>query len=554
MIPVADLLGTALGQTPADAVFKDAEIFNPFACSWERTSFAVRGGIVVGLGDYRGIVEHDLHGARVVPGLIDSHVHIESSLLTPSEFGRLALRHGTTTAIADPHEIANVCGIPGIEFMLREGARTPLDIFYMLPSCVPATPQDSGGAVLSSRDLAALAGREGIIGMGEVMNVPGVLQGDPEVLAKIALLRIVDGHAPGILGKELDAYALAGIQSDHESTTCAEAREKLKRGLYIYMREGSTERNLQALAPLASACTVSRCSFATDDRSAEMLESAGEIDDCIRRAIEYGMEPEVALRMATLTPSDRFGLHDRGAIAPGRCADFCIVDAEGGFRVLETYKKGTRIHDLPYHRSGGVRCPFEGRVPDRLDITGAGEARVIGLVEGEIHTRDLRYAVESIPDTERDILKVVVCDRYRNRGFGLGLVHGLGFSEGAIAASVSHDAHNIVAAGVEDSAIRRAIGEVIALRGGMVAVSGSGCTRLPLECAGLMSEQPYDEVVRRLRELQRRVAGMGGIEHAFMYLSFLALTVIPELRVTIRGPFDAVAFRDVPLFIGDDGI
>ncbi|MDI6718785.1 MAG: adenine deaminase [Methanomicrobiales archaeon] len=550
-MPVEDMLGTALGRTPADAAFENAEIFSPFTCSWERASFAVRAGIVVGIGDYRGIEEHDLHGARVVPGLIDSHVHIESSLLTPSEFGRLALRHGTTTAIADPHEIANVCGIPGIEFMLRESARTPLDIFYMLPSCVPATPQDSGGAMLSSRDLASLSGREGIIGVGEVMNVPGVLRGDAEVLAKIALLRTVDGHAPGLTRKELNAYILAGIQSDHESTTFAEAREKLKRGMYIYMREGSAERNLRALAPLADACTTSRCSFATDDRSTETLEADGQIDDCIRKAVEYGMEPEIALRMATLTPSERFGLSDRGAIAPGRWADFCIVDGEGGFRVLETYKKGIRIRDLPYRRSGGVSCAFESRVPERLDLAGAGEARVIGLVQGEIRTRDLRYSVESIPDTERDILKVVVCDRYRNRGFGLGLVHGLGFSEGAIAASVSHDAHNIVAAGVEDSAILRAIGEVIALRGGMVAVSRGGCTRLPLECAGLMSEQPYDEVARRLRELQRRVAAMGGIEDAFMYLSFLALTVIPELRVTIRGPFDAVAFRDVPLFVRD---
>ena len=545
-------LAAARGLEPADTVFSGGVVFNPFACTWERVDFAVKDGYVVGLGDYHGKQEYDLDSAYVVPGLIDAHVHIESSLLTPAEYARLVLAHGTTTVIADPHEIANVCGAPGIEYLLTEAARTPLDILIMLPSCVPATPLDAGGAVLTADDLARFRGREGVIGLAEVMNVPGVLTGDPDLTEKMDLFEIIDGHAPLLSGRDLNAYIYAGVQSDHECTTFAEAREKLLRGIYIMIREGSTEQNLRDLLPLVDACTAARCCFATDDRHADMLAREGHIDDCIRKAVACGLEIEQALRMATLSAAGRFGLHDRGAIAPGRLADFCVVDDPDRFRVVRTFKRGVEVVDVGYHPPACPAAPLRVRVPEPGDIriTGRGEARVIGIVPGQIVTRDLRYTVDAtaIPDTDRDVLKAVVTDRYRAGGSGVGLVQGFGLQEGALAGSVSHDSHNIVAVGVDDGEIIRAIGEVVRLGGGLAVVSGGDVTALPLECAGLMSALPHEEVVGCLGALREHARRLGAVENPFMYLSFLALTVIPEVRVTERGVFDVLAFEDVPLF------
>jgi adenine deaminase len=514
--------------------------------------FAVKNGCIVGLGEYEGRREYNLSGTYVVPGLIDAHVHIESSLLAPTEYARLVLAHGTTTVIADPHEIANVCGASGIEYMLAEGARTPLDILIMLPACVPATPLDMGGARLTADDLARFRGREGVIGLAEVMNVPGVLSGDGDLREKMDLFPVIDGHAPLLSGKDLNAYIYAGVQSDHECTSLSESKEKLLRGMYILMREGSTERNLRELLPLVNACTAPRCCFATDDRHADMLVSEGHIDDCIRKAIASGLEVEQALRMATLSAAERFGLHDRGALAPGRLADFCILDDPDRFEVRRTFKRGVEVIGAGYHPPVCPMATLRARVPEphEIRITGRGEARVIGIVPGQITTRDLRFAVDAakIPDIERDILKAVVTDRYRATGSGVGLVHGFGLREGAIAGSVSHDSHNIVAVGVGDADIIRAIGEVVRLGGGLVVVSGNDVTALPLECAGLMSALPYDEVVGRLEALKKHARRLGAIDNPFMYLSFLALTVIPELRVTERGVFDVRAFSDVPLF------
>ncbi|MDD1666055.1 MAG: adenine deaminase [Methanomicrobiales archaeon] len=550
------LLASALGEEPADTVFTGGTLFNPLDCSWEETSFAVAGGIVVGTGEYRGREVHDLRGARVVPGLIDAHVHLESSLLVPSEFARAVLGHGTTTVIADPHEIANVAGVPGIEYMLAEASRTPLDILLMLPSCVPSVPEDPGGATLSAADLRGFLGREGVLGLGEMMNVPGVLAGDAGVKEKLALSRIRDGHAPGLAGKPLNAYILAGLQSDHECTTLAEAREKLGKGMFIMIREGSTERNLSDLLPLVTPCTAGRCSLATDDRHADLLAAAGHIDDCIRRAVALGLDPDLALRMATLSPCERFGLQDRGAIAPGRVADFCVLGEGREFRVRETWKRGVPARGIPYRRPAVLRTPFRATLPDAasLRIEASGEARVIGLVPGQIATRELRYEVRGreLPDTGRDILKIVACDRYGRGGVGVGLVHGLGLASGAIASSVSHDAHNILAAGASDGEIARAIREVASRDGGMAAVSGERATVLPLECAGLMSAEPFEKVAGRLGELDREVASLGGIPRSFMQLSFLALPVIPELRITPRGLFDATSFRRVDLFPGGE--
>jgi adenine deaminase len=548
-----DLLDAARGLVPADIVCKNARIFNPFTCSWETGTLAITDGTVLGIGDYAGKTEYDFKGRYIVPGLIDAHVHIESSLLTPREYARLVALHGTTTVIADPHEIANVAGTAGLEFMLAEREGAAADIRYMLPSCVPATPTETGGATLDAAALRPFAGRSGVLGLAEMMNVPGVLAGDPAIQEKLALSEVRDGHAPQLLGKDLNAYILAGLQSDHECTTLAEAQEKLERGMYIFIREGSTERNIAALIPLVSPATVSRCCFATDDCHADLLMESGHIDRCIRRAIGCGLSPELAIRMATLSAAERFGLTDRGALVPGRRADFCVIDDLRRFVVTRVFCGGKEVSAT---KPAGTNVPpesFHCTTPSArsIRITGSGTARVIGLVPHQIITEPLAYEVdaEAVPDPGRDILKVVVVNRYRPGPCGVGLVHGFGFRGGAIASSVSHDTHNIIAAGTSDPEILWAIDEVIKARGAMVAVRGNTRTILPLDCAGLMSTLPYPEVAARLAELHRTTGLMGGIEDPFMYLSFLALTVIPALRITDRGMFDGVAFRDVPLFI-----
>ena len=387
------LIDAARGITPADAVYENAEIFNPFTCTFETGTLGVKDGRVLGIGDYDGIKEYDFTGCCIAPGLIDAHVHIESSLLAPREYARLVALHGTTTVIADPHEIANVAGTSGIEFMLGERAGAAIDILYMLPSCVPATPSDTGGAVLDAGALSGFINREGIIGLGEMMNVPGVLDMSPGIAEKFALCSIRDGHAPMLGGNDLNAYIFAGLQSDHESTTLGEAQEKLRRGMYLFIREGSTEQSIEDLVPVVTAKTVSRCCFATDDLHADALMDSGHIDHCIRKAIGAGLEPELALRMATLSPADRFGLSDRGALSPGRRADFCVFDDPAEFNVRRVFRAGREIQkSAPTVTTAALPPSFHGRPPtdDEMKITGSGTARVIGLVPNQIVTESLQ--------------------------------------------------------------------------------------------------------------------------------------------------------------------
>ncbi len=548
------LIQAARGLVPADILFRNAERFNPFTCAWETGDFAVSDGVVIGSGSCRAKTEVDLKNRRVVPGLIDAHVHIESSLLSPPEFARLAAAHGTTTVIADPHEIANVCGADGIRFMLSFRKSLPLDLFIMLPSCVPATPLDIGGAVLGARDLALFRDREGVLGLGEMMNVPGVLAADPSVLEKLDLFPLVDGHAPLLSGTDLSAYIIAGIQSDHESTGRDEAAEKLSQGMFLFVREGSTEKNIRAIAPLVSRWNCHRLSFATDDRHVDMLAGEGHIDDCIRKALACGVEMESALRMATLSAAERFRLDDRGALVAGRVADFCLLAPGSTFSIAKTFRRGKPVSLEPGEPCMPVGGRFGCTAPGTADIAlgGSGRASVIGLIRHQIVTDHLTVPLGpgDIPDMDRDILKAVVCNRYSAGRFGTGLVHGFGFRTGAIAGSVSHDAHNIVAVGVGDGDICRAISRVIAAGGGLVVVDDRSESVLPLECAGLMSVRPWEEVDAGLRELNLHAERIGGIEDAFMHLSFLALTVIPHLRITDRGLFDADAFRDIPVFSG----
>lgn len=548
-----DLLEAARGFTPADAVFKNALVFNPFTGDWERGDLAIKNGLVLGIGTYTGITEYDLSGSYIIPGLIDAHVHIESSLLVPREYARLVSLHGTTTVIADPHEIANVAGAQGIDFMLAERSGAGIDIQYLLPSCVPATPMDTGGATLDALDLKQFIGRDGILGLGEMMNVPGVLAADPAIGEKLQLFAIRDGHAPLLKGNDLNAYILAGIQSDHECTRRDEAEEKLRRGMYIFIREGSTEQNIADLIGLVTQNNVARCCFASDDCHADILFEKGHIDHCVRRAIECGLEPELALRMATLSAAERFGLSDRGALTPGRRADFCVVDDLQPFIVKKVFVLGKEVIASQSVPPTSPLSPFASRIPsaDEIRITGSGEAHVIGLVPHQIITDSLRYSIvaQDIPDLNRDILKVVVCNRYRDKECAIGLVHGFSLKRGAIASSISHDAHNIIAVGTSDAEIHMAIEGVIRSRGAMVAVVGETLTILPLDCGGLMSTLPYPEVVKRLKDLHTVTERMGSIDDPFMYLSFLGLTVIPSLRITDRGLFDVREYANIPLFI-----
>lgn len=547
----SERIKAARGEVPADAVFKNARIFNPFSCTWEEGTLAVKDGIVLGIGDYTGKKEYDLSGRYLVAGLIDAHVHIESSLLTPREYARLVARHGTATVIADPHEIANVAGAAGIEYMLSQRAGLPVDIRYMLPSCVPATPADVGGAVLDAPDLELFKDREGVLGLGEMMNFPGVLGGDLSIGKKLALFSLRDGHAPMLSGMDLNAYILAGLQSDHECTGRDDAEEKLKKGMFIYIREGSTEHNIEELAPLITPLTVSRCCFATDDCHVDLLMQDGHIDRCIRRAISCGVRQELAIRMATLSAAERFGLTDRGALTPGRRADFCVIDDPATFVVRQVFVAGTALADTQPEKGASMPPTFRCSVPtrDALEIHGKGTARVIGLLHHQIVTESLRIPFDST-QPEDDVLKVVVLNRYGTGACGIGLVRGFRFSAGAIASSVAHDAHNVIAIGTSDDEILRAIAAVIRMQGGMVAVVGEMETCLPLDCGGLMSTLPYPVVAAQLADLHKVTTRMGGIDDPFMYLSFLSLTVIPSLRITERGVFDVGEFRDVPLFTG----
>ena len=528
-------------------IFDNALLFDPAIGEWLPAAFSVEDGrvtIVGKPGALKGDNVTDLSGARVVPGLIDAHVHIESSLLTPREFGRLSLKNGVTTVIADPHEIANVSGCAGIDFMLEDAKSSPADIFFMIPSCVPATPLDKGGAVVSSKDIASYKGNPSVIGLGEMMNVPGVLSGDPEVLAKLAVFDHNDGHAPGLSGEALCRYISRHIKTDHECISAAEGNEKLSLGMYVLLREGDAAKNVAALSSIVNERTAARCCFCTDDRHVDSRVREGSIDHCIRIAVRSGMSLEHALRLATLSAADCFGLADRGMIAPGRVADFCILQDGAEFFVSAVYKNGVRTSSLPNSgRSSDCICPpFSCRLPTKKELVlPTGRLRVIGLVPGEIITEVLDS------ETARDLHKVVSVDRYRSEGFGVGLVKGLSFVKGAIASSVSHDAHNIIAAGVTDEEIILAVTAVKDSGGGMAVVCDGITTVLPLPCGGLMTHLSYEEVARQMDGLTERLTLTGAAPSAFMNLSFLSLTVIPHLRITPRGLFDGDIFKDVPI-------
>lgn len=561
-------IALARGEGKVDLLLSNCRMVNVFSGRVERASIAIAGDIIIGIGDYRSKKIIDLKGAYIAPGFMDAHVHIESSMVTVPEYARAVVPHGTTTVIIDPHEIANIFGVNGIRYMINSSKGCPLNVFIMLSSCVPSTKFETSGADLTSQDLAFLWGEEQVIGLAEVMNYPGVLFRDPEVMAKIkaARTRPIDGHAPGLSGNDLNAYAVAGIRSDHECSTLSEAREKLARGMFIMLREGTAAKNLKVLLPLCTPRTWPRCLLATDDRHPEDLISEGHIDFMIRTAIRSGIDPVDAIRMGTLNTALYFGLSHLGAIAPGYQADLVVFDNFKNLKVERVFKSGRQVArkkkltlkgwepELP-HLRGSVNVDWLGL--GEFSIKAKNEkAKVIGVVSGEIITKKLMLSLKikdgfAISDPRRDILKIAVIERHTASGqVGLGFVRGFGLRSGALASSVSHDSHNIIVVGTNDREMMTAAIEVVRLGGGQVVVDRDRVkAMLPLPIAGLISPRPLTQVCLAIKGLNQAAHDLGcPLKDPFMTLSFMALPPIPALKITDKGLVDAVEFKLVELY------
>ncbi len=563
------IIEASRGAVKPDLVLKEGNVINVFTGGTDIADVAIHSGVIAGLGSYDGRVNIDAKNRFIIPGLIDGHIHIESTLLTPSEFACAAIPCGTTAVVADPHEIANVMGAEGIRYMLDASKNLPVEIYYMAPSCVPATSFETAGAVLDAAALKKFIKHPRVLGLGEVMNYPGVIAGDDGILDKIIAFsgRNIDGHAPLVSGMDLNAYAVTGISSDHECSSMKEALEQVSAGLQLMIREGTQAKNMRDLIGFVTPFNNSRCSLVTDDLHPHDLLRKGHMNNLVDLAIELGLDPVTAIKMASFNTARHFGLRHLGAIAPGYQADVAILSSLKPLRVEKVIKAGKVVFEngsiveaiVDAAVSIGLkRMHVAPYCEDAFLVKDVGKKiRVIGIIPEQVLTRSLVMEPHVrdgliVPDVKADILKVAVIERHRASGnIGVGFVHGLGIEAGAIASSVAHDSHNIIAAGTNDDDIFRAAKEVEKLKGGLVAVKGGKVlAALALPVAGLMSDRPLGEVAASWEKLRSVAKDMGSLHREpFMALSFLALPVIPELKLTDRGLFDVTVFNPVDLYV-----
>jgi adenine deaminase len=544
------LISVAKGDSPADLLLANAKVINVFTGEVEEGNIAICGDRIAGIGDYQAKEVVDVGGRHIAPGLINGHIHPESSMLDIGQYARAVVPHGTTTLITDLHEIANVCGLKGIKYILEHAGQLPFNLFLMAPSCVPATSLETSGATLGPEEIKQILEWPECLGLGEVMNFPGVIGGDEAVLRKIEYARgkVIDGHAPGLTGKDLSAYIAAGIYSDHECVSLEEAKEKLRQGMYIMLREGSSEKNLEALLPLVNDKTWPRCMFVVDDRTAADLLHDGDIDAVVRKAIRLGLDPVRAIQLATINTAGYFRREGLGGIAPGYFADLIVLGDLKSLRIDMVFYKGKKVAEngkplfsAPHAADQGLTDSVKIKPFDieRLGLKPSEKAEpVIEVVPGQIITKKGMERISSIPDLEKDILKLVVVERHKATGnIGVGLVKGFGLKRGALASSVAHDSHNIIAVGASDEDIFAAIKEIERRHGGLVAVGGGKVlSSLALPVAGLLSDEPLENVVTKLEKLEKIAAELGSkLASPWAALSFLALPVIPEIRLTDRG-------------------
>lgn len=558
----------ARGLRPAQTLFTNLRWINVFTGVWETAPIAVEDGVIVGVGDYTAQKTVDLHGAFVAPGLIDGHVHIESSMLVPHAFARIVIPKGTTSVVADPHEIANVCGKQGIEYMRKDAMHCPLSVYLMIPSCVPATPFETAGAKLDAGDVRSLKHKKGILGLGEVMDYPAVLSSEEGMTKKLLAMKdgVIDGHSPGLIGKDLQAYVGTGIKTDHESSLLSDLEERVRLGMYVHLREGSQTRNVRDLLPGVTKENHRRLLFCTDDKHPSDILKEGHINFNVNLALAYGIDFLTAIRMATINVADAYGLSSKGAIAPGRDADFIVF---GNLKKIEpsaVYVKGLKVAEDGrarfYQKSADASCVRDtirlSELPASLDLKlRSPKVHVIGLIENNVTTTDLIETVNVkngrfVHDPKADILKLCVFERHTaSRRVGIGLVKGYGLKNGAIAMSVAHDSHNVIAIGSSDQDILKAVETIASMEGGIAVVSnGTVLGKLRLEIAGLMTEEDPQIVRETLEELDdaaRRLGVSDAIADPFLQLAFLALPVIPDLKLTDYGLFDVKQFRHIEI-------
>lgn len=567
---LVERIKAARGQKKCDLVLRNAKVINVYSSEIMETDIAILDDTIVGLGkDYRGEEEVNLKGMYVSPGFIDGHLHIESSMVEVPQFARAVVPLGTTSVVADPHEIANVLGYEGIRYMMESSKYNPLNVFFMLSSCVPSSPLETAGSELRAFDIFPFLREKWVLGLAEVMNYPGVLNADPDVLDKLKIVtdKRIDGHAPGLHGNDLNAYIAAGVESDHECTTVEEAREKLQKGMYVMLREGSGTKNLLDLLPLVTRDNERRCFFCTDDRHPNDILEEGHINYMIKIAVQAGLDPITAIRMASFNTAEYYGLRKLGAIGPGRTADLVVFDNFQDFNIYRVYKNGklvavdgVPVYEMPIRPPSTIRSSvnikwLEG---NEFIIPARGRrCRVIGVVPDQIVTEYLEADCrindgKVVSDVENDIIKIFVVERHRATGnVGRGLVKGFGLKQGAIASSIGHDSHNIIVIGVDDKDIMKAVVKINKMGGGIAVVNDETVLEaLELPIAGLMSNKPLEYVSTRMKELIQATRSLGvKLEDPLMTLSFMALPVIPQLKLTDLGLVDVSKFEHVDLFV-----